>query len=328
MCYGLADATTGHSLGMTDIYPFKDTVGRVNFIPNRDQLRDEIYRRAAIPATCGGVTRKPKAGNWGTPKLKGWLLANPIVDATDIAYLKKQEKEFYDKLVDALKEKEAEAQQHLTNPSRALPWDTHLPFLRLYHCLAEDEVREAYLNRHETMNRPTLQSRNSADRPPNFKEIVAAKFNDASFEPELYAVPDLHEDFAQPILLSLDKMPGLVTPDQVENRFVDGKTKMLLVINLWSRSGNGAGNLGDDGEELGEGDVGYGSFICKTFVNDDRRNFQNQFNSHILYFWHLVDLLDVLQDTLTVLNQDLSASSESIPTASAGGVTTNKKRKQ
>jgi hypothetical protein len=82
------------------------------------------------------------------------------------------------------------------------------------------------------MDRSTLQSRNSADRPPNFKEIVAAKFNNASFEPELYPVPDLHEDFAQPILLSLDKIPGLVTPDQVENQFVDGKTKLLLVINL------------------------------------------------------------------------------------------------
>jgi hypothetical protein len=103
---------------------------------------------------------------------------------------------------------------------------------------------------------------------------------------------------------------------------------MLLVINLWSRSRNGAGNLGDDGEELGEGDVGYGSFVRKTFVNDDGRNFQNTFNSHILYFWNLVDLLDVLQDTLTVLNQDLSVSSESIPTASARGVTTDKKRKQ
>jgi hypothetical protein len=77
------------------------------------------------------------------------------------------------------------------------------------------------------MDQPTLQSQNLADRPPNFKEIVAAKFNDASFEPESYTVPDLHEDFAQPILLSLDKMPGLVTPNQVENQFVDGKTKML-----------------------------------------------------------------------------------------------------
>jgi hypothetical protein len=43
MCYGLAD-TAGRSLGMTGVYPFKDAVRRVNFIPNRDQLRDEIYR--------------------------------------------------------------------------------------------------------------------------------------------------------------------------------------------------------------------------------------------------------------------------------------------
>jgi predicted outer membrane protein len=38
--------------------------------------------------------------------------------------------------------------------------------------------------------------------------------------------------------------------------------------------------------------------------------------------------LDVLQDTLTVLNQALLASSDSIPTASAGGITTDKKMKQ
>jgi hypothetical protein len=82
----------------------------------------------------------------------------------------------------------------------------HLPFLRLYHCLAEDEVREAYLNQHETMDRPTLQSQNSANRPPNFKEIVAAKFNNASFEPESYAVPDLHEDLRN----------GKITPADLE----------------------------------------------------------------------------------------------------------------
>jgi hypothetical protein len=80
--------------------------------------------------------------------------------------------------------------------------------------------------------------------------------------------------------------PELVTSNQVENQFVDGKIKMLLVINNWSCSGNGAGNLGDDGEELGEGDVGYESFVCKTFVNDDRKIFQNKFNLYILYFWH------------------------------------------
>jgi hypothetical protein len=79
---------------------------------------------------------------------------------------------------------------------------------------------------------------------------------------------------------------------------------------------------------LGEGSAGHGSFVCKTFVDDDRRNFQDKFNSRVLYFWHLVDLLDILQDTLTVLNQALSASSDSIPTASAGGITTDKKRKQ
>jgi hypothetical protein len=41
MCYGLADAA-GHSLGVTGVYPFKETVGRVNIISNQDQLRDEI----------------------------------------------------------------------------------------------------------------------------------------------------------------------------------------------------------------------------------------------------------------------------------------------
>jgi hypothetical protein len=49
---------------------------------------------------------------------------------------------------------------------------------------------------------------NSADMPSNFKEIVAAKFNDASFEPESYTVSNLHEDFAQPMLLSRDTRTG------------------------------------------------------------------------------------------------------------------------
>jgi hypothetical protein len=101
--------------------------------------------------------------------------------------------------------------------------------LRLYHSLIDDEVVDSFISRHTVMDRPELDARNSSERPPTFEETLANKFNDPDFLPVTRVIPDLHDDFRFPILLSFSKMPGPVTPDFVSNKLNDVKTKALHV---------------------------------------------------------------------------------------------------
>jgi hypothetical protein len=50
-----------------------------------------------------------------------------------------------------------------------------------------------------------------------------------------------------------------------------------------------------------------------TLMDDDRANFLRGNKQHLLYFWHVMDTCDLLPNTLTVLPNEFSASSDGIP---------------
>jgi hypothetical protein len=47
-------------------------------------------------------------------------------------------------------------------------------------------------------------------------------------------------------------------------------------------------------------------------MDDDRRNFLRGNKQHLLYFWHVMDTCDLLLNTLTVLPNEFSASTDGI----------------
>ena len=75
----------------------------------------------------------------------------------------------------------------------------------------------------------------------------------------------------------------------------DRKAKLVLIINKWERSGNGAGNRK-------EGDEGFGQVDVESFQDDDERAaFLGNNRSSLLYFWHMSLEHDLLSQTVSIL---------------------------
>jgi hypothetical protein len=85
------------------------------------------------------------------------------------------------------------------------------------------------VNKDNCLSRSELDARNSDSRPPTFEEVVAAKFNDPTFNPTSLVLADLHEDFSKEIRLLYTSAPIPVTPDKIKDHLADTRAKCTLV---------------------------------------------------------------------------------------------------
>ena len=172
----------------------------------------------------------------------------------------------------------------------------------MVHCLLEDDVKEAFLRRHDSWERDALDARRSPFRPKSWLEKIADKFNCEDFSPHSEVHPTLHDDFLEPIDLGLVHCPGPVTIEQVKAWIGDRKAKLVLFIDRWERSGNG------EGQRM-EGDANYGHMDQMNFQADNRSSFLKNDRSSLLYYWEMLDKYDILQETVSILPRDLGVSS-------------------
>jgi putative lipase involved disintegration of autophagic bodies len=70
----------------------------------------------------------------------------------------------------------------------------------------------------------------------------------------------------------------------------------------------------------------YGHVEDLTVCDDDRSDFLQGFQSHILYFWQVMDEYHILQKTLSVIPKEIGASSESVPSTVYNTPTPGKKK--
>ena len=88
--------------------------------------------------------------------------------------------------------------------------------MRLIHCLIVNEVKEAYLQRHEGMSRRELGDRNSnVSTIYTLEQIMVLYYDNKNFKPITLKLPILHENFINEYDLSLPNVPCGVTADQV-----------------------------------------------------------------------------------------------------------------
>ncbi|CAB9524495.1 hypothetical protein SEMRO_1544_G281250.1 [Seminavis robusta] len=171
--------------------------------------------------------------------------------------------------------------------------------------MLSDEIRPLFLEMQRIGDRDELDARNSADRPETVFEACTRLFNDPEKEVFSQCLPDLHFTFAEVLDCSLEKMPGLVTPDEVKRRWGDCRAKLIKMIAKWELSGNGFGqrSVGDDAF----GHMGEDNMEC----GDNRANFlDSQTKEHILYLWHVSDEQQVLKNVMCVIAESSAASSE------------------
>jgi hypothetical protein len=165
------------------------------------ELREEIIRR-------GPKDAPPRCGNWNLTRCRNWLVANPIKEAGDVAFICKIVQTTIDDSKAVAEEAIVPALAKITLPGQ---WRGNLPYLRLIMCLVEDDtIRHAYLHRGDALSRTQLDARYSTEvREPTVFEMLADKWNDPTFNP-IVPVSDVHEDFRQPTDVSFNKASWLV----------------------------------------------------------------------------------------------------------------------
>jgi hypothetical protein len=171
------------------------------FTPTAKQLKYEIVRRATAHSV-----KAPKSNYYTKERCQKWLLEHPVAHIVDVAFLIKEEVEYKALL---------EGTANTSKAHKSSNWVDYFPFLCLYHCLIDDKVKAAFLERNNLLNHQQLDAWNSDARPNTFEEEAAALFNNSAFVPTTLLLPTLHPDFADAVLLHLEDMPGTITPEEV-----------------------------------------------------------------------------------------------------------------
>jgi hypothetical protein len=226
MAYGIKSGD--RNIGDCDLEPYASATGKTHFVPVMQHLINEIHRR------CVSQKIKPvKCKNYSKTILHKWLMENPIDDPEDVTFLVKEEA----KLRKAFTEGQQEKEKNLlttkeSNKTNVKPWNSNDPYLRLYHCLCVDEVKEAFLRKDDAHTRQQLDGSKSSKRSLNWTELARDRFNDPAFIPISLELADWHQDFAQPFPLELHHMPDVITEHQVKWRLADCRAKLILVSQL------------------------------------------------------------------------------------------------
>jgi hypothetical protein len=104
-----------------------------------------------------------------------------------------------------------------------------------------------------------------------------------------------------------------VTPAKIKEKLADVRAKLVVVISNWENSGNGSGQRSID-------DKDFGMYCDMTLIDDNRSNFLGTNKSHLLYFWQLMDEYSLLQQTMSIIPGDHSATYDSVPSTARSSV--------
>ena len=119
-------------------------------------MLDEIEQRCLFLE----LPKRPKPKNWNSPVMRGWLEKHPIKNTRCVRFIKSEELQLRKALIEARKETES-------STSPALAWRSNEPWLCLYHCLIEDEVKKAFVICNQLMDKDELDASKNHPNVPN-----------------------------------------------------------------------------------------------------------------------------------------------------------------
>ena len=154
-------------------------------------------------------------------------------------------------------------------------------------------------------------------------------FNDAAVKQQIDALPNLHDKFR--VRIDCPKTGYELTRDKCDAMIAHHKTKLRGLIRRYNVSGNGSDmakfdeDTDNEEEEIIEDEDTYGRFnearairrsSCRTKERpdlqttngDDRASFLLHQPPDLLYWWHVMDKLNLLFFTMCKMNDNNSAS--------------------
>jgi hypothetical protein len=198
-------------------------------------------------------------------------------------------------------------------------WVGQLPYLRLIHCLLEDDIKQKWIHRNDPQTIQEIDARNSNARAENAFELIARRWNEETFNPST-TVSNCHVDFAEEIDIGYQATVDFVraTPAKVKDKLSKMKTDLTIIIQKYEYSGQGDGGVfeekdaddeEDDIEEEQAKKPEWGRSKGRTGAFDDRGSFLNHNPSYLLYFWEVLDKTDLFNTTMNRLSDGVGVSS-------------------
>jgi hypothetical protein len=259
-----------------------------------EYLKNEVSRRYSDYFKKDKSMLQPKPNAWKKAKVYEWLIQHPIP-----INLQEKELEFVDKQVAKLEvfiESEISKADRLNNDS-IQQWSYKNPvnWLRLYHAVIDDNVKESLAREMQVMTRLELDGR-QAGRGTTFFQRLANKFNDVDWIPSSIVMPHVHEDFSESVELPLQCK--FITADECRQRFVKARSKLHIMQKHWLMSGSGRGMV--DGKSSEEE-------IYNFIDGDDRQQFVVDNWTHVLYLWQIGYDHQILNDISQTLHDSVTA---------------------
>ena len=316
LCQGLQTAS-GEGLINIDEEPW-NALPREHTKPKARLFREEVLRRHEV--FCHPPP-KPRTKNWTVEKCQQWLDKNPISNHDEVEYLnsKIHEHKKVQEEANAARKREMDALER--------NWVGKYPYLRLIHCLVDDDsIKHAYLRRNDmNTSRLALDNRNSDVREPTVYELIAEKWNNPLFEPLTEALSDLHPDFEFSEKLTFDLVANMAkaTPERVKDKLQSLNVSLTRVIAMWEQSGQGDGGklLDEDDHENNdrEDDLsGAGLFERNHGMLSCRSAFVSANQTYLLYYWELMNKHDLLRSSFQKLNDDTASTDGGMSVPSIG----------
>ena len=250
-------------------------------------------------------------------------LSGPTFDTlteADKAFVKHEERVLRELITNLIGVAEVRA----TEKVEKMVWSDRM---RLICCFEDDDIVEAYRLTQLSMTRTELDARNSEARGPDFYDLVMAKFNDSAWVATSQAMPSLHRHFKEEEHY-LKRGDYTLDASKAKNIISWEKNKIMSVLRKYDKSGNGATNAAEL-YQLGEGEgawtdeeihAKWGHFdadLAESNGGDDREDYLNGQPTDILYWWAVLDKLDLLQATCVVFKRELAAGTIEQPTSVA-----------
>jgi hypothetical protein len=257
-------------------------------------------------------------------------LQNTLTDSKDVDYIchmERRQRQNITAMINNLQDK--------TAPKEKPQQQTRHDRMRLICCFQDEDIVEAYRLSQEVMVRSQLDARNSEQRALDFYDLIVAKFNDSDWVPQSESDPGLHEDFAEQHEYA--KRPEYTLDvEKTKKIFATMKGHITAVLRDYEKSGNGAVNademyqLGDEAPDE-EITAHYGHFDLEkalTAGGDDRKNFLRGKPTDVLYWWKVLDELQVITLTCVAMKKELGADSNTRPISIAALNKQKKNRKR
>jgi hypothetical protein len=179
-------------------------------------------------------------------------MQNPITNDDDVVFLEKKVKEVI--------QIAAAAADCQGNEDSGKNWVGPLPYLRLIHCLLEDDIHNKWIHRNDPRSIQEIDARNSEVRVENAYGMIASRWNLTTFNPKT-TISNCHYDFKEEIDVGHKACLEFAraTAIKVKDKLARMKTDLTTIIQKWEQSGQGDGGIKeekddeeDDPEQLGD----------------------------------------------------------------------------